>query len=315
MTEDKSADMVINTCMGARKGESVLIITDTKTDEQIAASLYDSAVRSGCETILLKMEPRLQHGAEPPELVAEAMKNADVILAPASKSLTHTKARQNASKKGARTATMPGITAEMMNNGGLTADYKVIEERAKQLLESLEGSRQIRITTELGTDVLIDVQNCTWLSDTGICHEKGTTSNLPAGEVYIAPANVNGTLVVDGSMAGIGLLDQPLTIQIRDRIAVSFKGKDAPELEAMVNEVGPDGRNIAELGIGINPQARITGIILEDEKVGGTIHMALGDNSTFGGDVSVDLHLDGIVKDPQVSVDGKKLDVERFGHR
>ncbi len=315
MTEDRSADMVISTCMGARKGESVLIITDTKTDAQIATSLYDSAVRSGCEAILLKMQPRLQHGAEPPTLVAESMKNADVILAPASKSLTHTKARQNASKKGARTATMPGITTEMMSNGGLTADYKVIEERAKQLLKTLEGSRQIRITTAIGTDLLIDVQNCTWLSDTGICHEKGTTSNLPAGEVYIAPANVNGRLVVDGSMAAIGLLEEPLIIEIKDRYAVSCKGKDAPALEAMVDAAGPEGRNIAELGIGINPEARITGIILEDEKVGGTIHIALGDNSTFGGNVCVDLHLDGIVKDPQVYVDGEKLDVERFGRK
>ncbi|MCD4806763.1 MAG: hypothetical protein K8R13_04200 [Methanococcoides sp.] len=80
----KSADMVINTCMGAKKGETVLIVTDTCTDEMISKALYDSAVDVGCEAILLTMEPREQHSAEPPALVAEAMKNADVVLAPAS---------------------------------------------------------------------------------------------------------------------------------------------------------------------------------------------------------------------------------------
>ena len=94
--------------------------------------------------------------------------------------------------------------------------------------------------------------------------------------------------------------------------AVSFSGKRADELETMIDRAGPDARNVAELGIGINPAARLIGVILEDEKVGGTVHMALGDNSTFGGNVSVDLHLDGIITSPKVYVDGVDLRVERL---
>lgn len=308
----KSADMVINTCMGAKKGETVLIVTDTCTDQEIPKALYASAVEAGCEALMLTMEPREQHGSEPPALVEEAMKNADVLLAPASKSLTHTKARKHASDNGTRTATMPGITIDMMMEGGLNADYEEISNIADGLLETLKGSKEVRITTELGTDLIIDVEGGGWLADTGICHEKGLTTNLPAGEMYIAPKNVNGKAVIDGSMAGIGLLKRPLVIEIRDRKAVSFEGEGAKKLEKMVNSVGPDGRNIAELGIGINSAAMLIGVILEDEKVGGTIHIALGDNSTFGGDVSVDLHLDGIITNPKVLVDGMDLKVERF---
>ncbi|MEL4306318.1 aminopeptidase [Methanococcoides sp. LMO-2] len=312
MDMKKSADMVINTCMGAKEGETVLIVTDTCTDEKITKALYTSAVDAGCEALLLTMEPRAQHGAEPPALVEEAMKNADVLLAPASKSLTHTKARKHASENGTRTATMPGITIGMMEEGGLNADYEKINSLADELLETLKGSKEVRITTELGTDLVIDVDGGEWMADTGMCQEKGQTTNLPAGEMYIAPKNVNGKAVIDGSMAGIGLLEEPLVIDIRDRKAVSFEGEGAEKLEEMVNRVEPDGRNIAELGIGINSAAMLIGVILEDEKVGGTIHIALGDNSTFGGDVSVDLHLDGIITGPKVLVDGKDLKVERF---
>ncbi|WP_440953167.1 aminopeptidase [Methanococcoides sp. FTZ1] len=312
MDMKKSADMVINTCMGAKKGETVLIVTDTCTDETIPKALYASAVEAGCEALLLTMEPRAQHGAEPPALVAEAMKNADVLLAPASKSLTHTKARKNASENGTRTATMPGITVGMMKEGGLNADYEKISKLADELLETLKGSKEVRITTELGTDLVIDVEGAEWLADTGMCQKNGQTSNLPAGEMYIAPKNVNGKAVIDGSMGGIGLLEKPLIIEIRDRKAVSFEGEGAEKLEEMVDKVGTDGRNIAELGIGINSNAMLIGVILEDEKVGGTIHIALGDNSTFGGDVSVDLHLDGIIRNPKVVVDGTDMNVGRF---
>ncbi|WP_445475069.1 aminopeptidase [Methanococcoides methylutens] len=308
----RSADMVINTCMGAKKGETVLIVTDTCTDEKIPKALYASAVEAGCEALVLTMEPRKQHGSEPPVLVEEAMKNADILLAPASKSLTHTQARKHASENGTRTATMPGITIGMMKEGGLNADYEKISSIADELLEKLRGSKEVRITTELGTDLVIDVDGAEWMADTGMCHEKGTTTNLPAGEMYIAPKNVNGRAVIDGSMGGIGLLEEPLVIVIRDRKAVSFEGEGAEKLEEMVNTVGPDGRNIAELGIGINSAAMLIGVILEDEKVGGTIHIALGDNSTFGGDVTVDLHLDGIITTPKVIVDGMDLKVERF---
>lgn len=308
----ESSDMIIRTCMGAKPGESVLIITDTCTDEVIGKSLFDAAADADCEALLFVMLPRAQHGEEPPRVVAAAMRSSDVILAPTSKSLTHTRARLDACKNGARVATLPGITLDMMTSGGLTADYGLIDEKAKEMLGMLKGAQAVRITTEYGSDITFDVTGCEWKADTGRCTEPGTVSNLPAGELYIAPRNANGRIVIDGSMGGLGLLDEPLVIEVKDRYAVGFSGKRAAELERMVDSAGPDARNIAELGIGINPAAHLLGIILEDEKVGGTVHVAIGDNSTFGGDVSVDLHLDGIIKRPKVYVDGVYLNQEQL---
>lgn len=294
-------------CFGVKRGESVLIVVDTLTPPSIQKSLFDAAKAIGCEVMVLTMLPRSRHGEEPPLLVTEAMMSADVVIAPTTLSLTHTQARINACKAGARIASMPGITEKMMSSGGITADCRKLNEIALTWNKRLENVREVRVVSESGTDIVFDLEGCTWMMDTGMCHEKGCSSNLPAGEMYIAPKNANGVFVVDGSLSGFGLLESPLEITVTNRYATSIKGKLADKLNVMLDRVGEKARNIAELGIGINPEAKLIGNVLEDEKVGGTVHIALGDNSSFGGDVVAGIHLDGIIKNPVLFLDGKKF--------
>ncbi|MDP3103441.1 MAG: aminopeptidase [Candidatus Methanoperedens sp.] len=294
-------------CFGIKRGESVLILVDTSTPTSIQKSLFEAAKGIGCEVMILTMLPRSRHGEEPPRVVSEAMLNSDVVIAPTTLSLTHTQARINACKAGARVASMPGITENMMSSGGITADCRKLNEIALRWNERLENVREVRVVTESGTDIVFDLDGCTWMMDTGMCHEKGCSSNLPAGEMYIAPKDANGVFVVDGSLSGFGLLDSTLEITVRNRYATSIKGKLADKLKAMLDRIGEKAHNIAELGIGINPEAKLIGNVLEDEKVGGTVHIALGDNSCFGGDVVAGIHLDGIIKKPVLFLDGEKF--------
>lgn len=118
-------------CFGVKRGESVLIIVDTITPLSIGKSLFEAAKNHGCEVMLVTMLPRAHHGEEPPAAIAEAMKNADVVIAPTTLSLTHTQARINACKAGARMASMPGITEEMMTSGGMTANYDKVNDIAR----------------------------------------------------------------------------------------------------------------------------------------------------------------------------------------
>ncbi|MCX9009482.1 MAG: aminopeptidase, partial [Candidatus Methanoperedens sp.] len=275
--------------------------------KSIGESLFGAARDLGCEVMVMTMLPRTRHGEEPPLAVAEAMKNADVVIIPTTFSLTHTQARIKACEAGARVASMPGITEEMMRSGGITADCNTINDIAAGLIKKLGSAREVRVTTESGTDIVFDLEGCVWMMDTGLCQEPGCSSNLPAGELYIAPKDANGVFVVDGSMSGLGLLDSPLEFTVRDRYVEDIKGKYAKKLHAMLDKVGEKAHNIAELGIGINPNARLIGNVLEDEKVGGTVHIALGDNSAFGGDVVAGIHLDGIIKNPSVFLDGEKF--------
>jgi len=294
-------------CFGIKRGESVLIVVDTSTPQSIGKSLFEAAKDIGCEVIVITMQPRSHHGEEPPRIVSEAMLSADVVIAPTTLSLTHTQARINACKAGARLASMPGITEKMMSSGGITADCRKLNEIALRWNKRLENVREVRVVTESGTDIVFDLDGCTWMMDTGMCHEKGCSSNLPAGEMYIAPKDANGVFVVDGSLSGFGLLDSPLEITVRNRYATSIKGKLADKLKVMLDRIGEKAYNIAELGIGINPEAKLIGNVLEDEKVGGTVHIALGDNSCFGGDVVTGIHLDGIIKKPVLFLDGEKF--------
>jgi len=143
------------------------------------------------------------------------------------------------------------------------------------------------------------------LESTGVLREKGQSGNLPSGEVYLAPreGQSNGKIVIDGSMAGIGMLNSPLYIEVIDGYAEKIEGEHAGQLIEMLDKSGREARAIAEFGMGTNYLAKLIGEILEDEKVFGTIHIAFGNNKSMGGNIDVKSHLDGLVNEPDVYFD------------
>ena len=126
----KIAEDVLTSCLAVKTGEEVLIITDDSRKE-IGEAIYEAAGNLGCEKLLMAMKEREVSGQEPPKAIAAAMKAADVVIVPTAQSLTHTNARIEAAKAGARVATMPGITKEMFSRGAMTADYNEVEKLQK----------------------------------------------------------------------------------------------------------------------------------------------------------------------------------------
>ena len=174
----------------------------------------------------------------------------------------------------------------------------------------MEATKVIRVQAPSGTDVTLPVAGRRALASTGLFREKGAWGNLPTGEAYLAPleGQSNGVVVVDGSMAGVGLLSQPIRVVVKDGYAEEISGgPEAQQLIALLEPHGRDARTVAEFGIGTNDRARLTGVILEDEKVMGTIHIAFGDNKSMGGSVRVASHLDGLVKQPTVWFDERMI--------
>ncbi|MGZ4902748.1 MAG: aminopeptidase [Halobacteriota archaeon] len=302
----KSSWTILHTYLGLKQNETVLIVTDTLR-LKIAKSLYDTAREMNCEAIMMTMPPRSRHGEEPPRAVADAMRSVDVVIAPTTASLTHTNARKRANEAGVRTATMPGVTERMMIEGGLTANPTDIIENTQKLATVLRGASEIRLKSDQGTDITFDVDSAKWNLDVGCCREKGCSTNLPAGELYVAPESSRGTVVIDGSMGGLELLKHPIKIEVKEGLATGIHGDRAKEVLKIINPLGDKARNIAELGIGTNPRARIIGVVLEDEKVCGTAHIALGDNSTIGGNVEAGVHLDAIIRKPRLYADGREV--------
>ncbi|MFO7445283.1 MAG: aminopeptidase [Ignavibacteriaceae bacterium] len=306
---DTACIIAIKDCMGTKKNESVLVITDDNKHE-IGYALYKNARMLGHRSLFIEMKPGNINGEEPPAEIAELMQRFDVVFCPTSKSLTHTDARRAASAKGVRVATFPGITKDVMIRG-MNADYKKISKLTIKLTKILESGKRVRVTSKIGTDISFSIEGRKGYASKGLFHAKGESGNLPTGEAFLAPVEgtANGVFVVDGSMASLGLIKNAnLTFEVKNGYAVKITGGSlAKKLNAQLDKIGRDARNIAEFGIGTNDSAKLSGVLLEDEKVMGTIHIAIGNNVSMGGSVNVPIHLDGIVKKPTVYLDDRVI--------
>ncbi|HPX75309.1 MAG TPA: aminopeptidase [Bacteroidales bacterium] len=304
--------------MGLKPEETLLVITD-EVKRDIGLALHEAGKQLCKESILVEMKSREINGEEPPFAISEMMKMVDVVVIPTAKSLTHTDARRNAVKEGVRVGTMPGISVEIMSRC-LNADFDKIVELTEYVAKRLEGVKTVKVVTEAGTNLVMPIEGRMIIPSTGVLREKGQSGNMPSGETYLAPieGKSNGTLVIDGSMAGIGVIKTPIKVEIRDGYAEEITGgEEAQRLIAMLDKNGREARAVAEFGIGTNYKAILSGQILEDEKVLGTIHVAFGNNLTMGGSIAVNSHLDGLVKSPDVYFDdelvmkkGKLLGIE-----
>jgi leucyl aminopeptidase (aminopeptidase T) len=308
-SELQSAALIaVRDCMGVIPGERVLVVTDAPL-RTIGYACHEAARQLGNDVMLIEMPSRKTNGEEPPAEVAWLMTQVDVVLCPTSKSLTHTDSRRAASAKGVRVATLPNVTEEVMIRC-MNADYHAIAQRTYQLCDLMRGTKVIRVTAPAGTDITMPIEGREPHASSGIFRERGQWGNLPTGEAYLAPLEglSNGVVVVDGSMASVGMVDEPIHIVVNDGYAADITGgASAHRLVELLAPHGKDGRTVAEFGIGTNDKAILTGVILEDEKVMGTIHIAFGDNKSMGGSVRVASHLDGLVKQPTVWFDDRKI--------
>lgn len=311
-----AATTAITQCLNVTADESVVVVTDDKR-AAIGEALYEAATDATDDVTILRFPPAAQHGTEPPAPVAAAMADSDVFLAPTTKSLSHTRARGAACDAEARGVTLPGITEDVFTTG-LDADYAAIDDACADVLDQVADADEIHVTTPAGTDITFGVSNREWLADTGMVHESGAFSNLPAGEVFIAPDTADGTFVVDGTMMPHGLLADGETLQftVADGTVTEISDDEIrADVEAAAESVGDAAYNLAELGIGTNVGvAELVGSVLLDEKAGGTVHIAIGDNAGIGGETDAPIHLDGILRNPTVSADGEAITLPTANH-
>ncbi len=301
-----SSIIALKDYLGLKKDETLLIISD-ETKRDIGQTLLEAGKQLCKEAFLIEMKQREINGEEPPEQISELMKKVDVVVCPTAKSLTHTDARRNAVKEGVRVATMPGIGIDTMVRC-LSADAEKVIDLSLKVKGILKDASEVRVVTGKGTDLYMPMKGRNVIESTGVLRNKGESGNLPSGEVYLAPLEnlSHGKLVIDGSVAGIGMLEAPITIEVKDGFAEKIEGgNEAKILAGMLDKVGRDARAVAEFGVGTNYKAQLCGEILEDEKVYGTIHVAFGNNVSMGGSINVKSHIDGLVIEPDVYVDGK----------
>jgi aminopeptidase len=306
-TLDRAVSTLIRDCLDLNPSEEVLVICNPITEE-LGALLRINAQGEGGEATLAVISERESHAAEPPVAVAAAMLVVDIVVAPTIQSISHTEARRAATEAGVRVASMPGVTAEMLGRV-MGADLRLLRKRGASVGRALGAGAEARITCAHGSDLRLGLEDRTATVDAGALSTRGAFGNIPCGEAFIAPleGTAEGTLVVDGSIAGIGRLAEPIELTVRGGHLTGATGVDGARLMELLTEHGADGTNVAELGIGTNECATITGNILEDEKILGTAHVAFGASAAIGGTVQVPVHLDCVVLKPTVEIDGSTI--------
>jgi leucyl aminopeptidase (aminopeptidase T) len=291
---------IVNECLRVQEGENVLVVANPAT-LGLGERIRGEAGRAGADAVLALMAERESHAAEPPPNVAAAMAASDVVFAPTVQSLSHTAARKAASETGTRIATLPGVTEEMLARV-MSADMEGLRRKGRAIAELLNENDEAVISCQNGSHLTIRLGDRRAIPDAGELHHPGAFGNLPCGEGFVAPLSADGTLVVDGSIAGVGRVSEPVRLTIEGGHLKDASGQDGATLMALLTTHGPDGTNLAELGIGTNEKAILTGEILEDEKIEGTAHIAFGASKAIGGDVQVPVHLDCVVLKPRVLI-------------
>jgi aminopeptidase len=309
---DKACDIIVNKCCNIKKDERVIIVTD-KNKRKFAQHIFEAA-RKITDSIILEIPPTRFNGEDPSQYVYEIVEKADVIIAPTTMSLSHTRAFVNARRHGARIASLPGITEKIFVHS-IDTNYDKMSALTNKLAEYCNGKKNIKVTSPKGTDVEFSIKGRKPMVLDGLCHKKGAFVNLPDGEMCIAPVedSMNGNLVFDLSMSPdhktswgkIGLLkNDHIRLKIQNGKIISFgSGKKSKILKNVIENADQYANSLAEFAFGTNEKARILGYILEDEKALGTIHFAFGSNVSLGGKNQSNLHLDGIIDKADVIID------------
>jgi len=329
---EKGVVNMLKVNMGIKSGEKLLLVTDIPTAEEWINKESKELLEMAERSLLTKMIAEIseeyfkdcsvefypypsvgKHGTEPGKDVEERMRKADAVVAITSYSLSHTKARENATKTGARIASMPMFVAEMFYPGGpMAADYTKIHEEGQKIAKLIDRANEVVINSPEGTDLEFSLKERSGNIDDGILSEKGAFGNLPAGEVYTVPleGTTNGSLVVKAGWHS-GLTENMRFIftegSVSEIVGGGKVGDQFREMLAFEKNEEPfiSRRNCAELGIGTNPNAKRPDNLLEAEKIRRTVHIAIGDSSHMGGRVTSDLHQDFVVPKPTMMIDGE----------
>ncbi len=306
------ADKIVDVCADVGPDESVFVLTDT--DKLDIGDLVAGAARKITEDVSLTViEPRDAHGEGPPEHLAASMAEADVLIMPLTFSMTHALPAREAQEGGTRVISMGDFNWKMLEKGGIRADFLSIQPKVDRLASIFaDGSRAV-LTSERGTKLTMDISGRDGYAEPGVARAPGTLCSPPNIEANVGPleGTAEGRLTVDASvpLPGLGDLEGEIEVTVEGGEIVNIEG--GPEgrfLNESLEEMDdPKVFNIAELGVGMNPCSSITGSMLEDEGAYGTSHIGIGDNLSFGGDVEAASHVDLVIYNTSIEIDGKAI--------
>jgi leucyl aminopeptidase (aminopeptidase T) len=300
--------VLLTTCSDSKKEERLLFVTDP-TSYEVAGVMWEAATDFPQKSMII-MDERTMHGQDPNRMVAAAMANADVVFGITKFSLFHSQARRDAVSRGARFVNMVDYKVSMFEAGGLYVDFEQQGEVCSYLGKAMMGDT-ITITTKRGTNCTASIKDRKTVPQYARSLKKGESSSPPDIECAIGAieGTANGVVYVDGSIPHpeLGLIRDEIKLDIRDSKIVSITGgRQAEVLSQILHNFNDENVYwVGEIGIGLNPKCELNGNMLEDEGCAGTMHFGFGSNTGFYGTISSSYHLDMVVREPTIIVDGR----------
>ena len=294
----------------AKKGDNVLVLADYNTvsvGERIASEVY----KVDAYPIFMIVPPLKIHGAELPEVVTEMAKLVNVIIAPMTTNLAHTRTRYEAQKLGIPVMPLADMSEELLTSEAFDADFHAIRPRVEKLADLFTKAKVARVTSPKGTDITMSIEGRNGRALHGFA-QKSENASPPAIESSIAPVEgtAEGKIVADASSANVRLADgslirDPIVIDVHKGFAKEISGElDAKNLRELLESLkDPNVYSIGELGVGMNPKCTTKGNLLDYESCPGVIHIALG-TSVTGGKVKAAGHYDTLISEATLELDG-----------
>jgi leucyl aminopeptidase (aminopeptidase T) len=309
-------DTLLDQCLGVRQGEQIVLLTDDGTDKRVVGRLRESvAARDGVPLVARMPAPHLP-GAEPPGAVAAMMLAAGAVIELTSLFIGSSRARREASARGVRYLAMPGVRAETFRHGGpLDVDFERLRGDAERVGRAWGGARHFRLTTPAGTDLRGSVEDRPGRVLHGMATEPGAYMAPPDIESGTAPVEgtASGTVVIDGDLLfmGEGPLQDSVILQVQNGCVVGIDGRERSRLTQMLERCADDQMsNLAEVSVAFNPAGTICSVPMETESARGTAHIALGNSIAYGGVVNAVAHLDCVMRNATLELDGRAVMIE-----
>lgn len=300
--------LCVETCMGIKGGEKILIISDLGNMDR-AEALVIASYMAEAEPFVLSQSSLKKFAAEPPQLISECMRHVDVVLLSLpffyQGRLFHTRARKEATAGGVR---FGGIWLTRDNMGITREEILQTKELTEKIGALLTEAEKARVWTRNGTDLTMNVGGRTSVMLTSIVNKPGDSGAIPDfAEAAIAPieGSAEGVVVVDGSIATLGGVVEPVVLKVKEGRVIEIKGKnEAQNLKDLMQKTDSNSSNIAELGVGTVSRGKVAGAD-DDKRILGTGHIGIGDNRFGGGNIVSDLHIDSVFMNMTLELDGK----------
>ena len=305
-----SAQTTMIHVMNLNKDDSVLVVTDENTKNE-GEAFYNAALEYGCKAKIYSLPEMNRPLLEIPVKMKKLVKGKTVVINAFKGLADETPFRVKWVKSMIATESIrvghgPGITKSMMIDGPMNIDYEKMRDTAIKLIKKFDNAKLVHITAPGGTDIILNIEDRAFSTDVKI-NKKPYMVNLPCGEIWCGPieSEGNGIIVCDGSIGDLGKIKNSLKITVKNGKIIDIKSDDLKLVESIEKllSVDEEARIIGELGIGLNPRAKLSGILLEDEKALQTGHIAFGNNTDMdGGQNKSRTHRDFLFNKPTMKV-------------